>query len=342
MRIGIAFFFFLTMFVVGVLLLKFSATSDVLLKNRLVIISPHWEGIQYEFERAFKKHIRETEDNREIDNEWFDVGGGTSTIKRFLEQEFQKYTGRGDGKDGVGIDVLFGGGTELYLEFSKPRPGPDGKRGGPPILASYQLPAVLLDEIPETLTPSRAPGGIRIYDRTGRCGLEIVETLNDAGIRTRRPLAVGFFTNEEGARFPPDMMGSGVQQGALPLDEMLAAVGIDGKTVGSELERIGYVGDVEPRTLHPARPRPGAARRRRAGTSRWNTRSRAPPAPRPDPGGRHPAPRSSACSGSRPFRGSGWRGDAHLGDLRARWVDCSAGTGRKDRAQGSGDTPGGL
>lgn len=83
-------------------------------------------------------------------------------------------------------------------------------------------------------------------------GLEVVETLNEAGVQTRHPLGVGFFTNEEGARFPPDMMGSGVQQCALSLDEMLAVVGIDGKNVAAELERIGYAGDVEPGTLHPA------------------------------------------------------------------------------------------
>ncbi|HUF86305.1 MAG TPA: Zn-dependent hydrolase [Thermohalobaculum sp.] len=83
-------------------------------------------------------------------------------------------------------------------------------------------------------------------------GLEIVETLNEAGIRTRHPVAVGAFTNEEGARFPPDMMGSGVSQGALDLAEMLAATGIDGRTVGDELNRIGYAGDVAPGALRPA------------------------------------------------------------------------------------------
>ena len=74
-------------------------------------------------------------------------------------------------------------------------------------------------------------------------GLEVIQTLNDAGITTRRPLAVGFFTNEEGARFAPDMMGSGVHQGALELDEMLAVTGIDGVTVGDQLQKIGYAGD---------------------------------------------------------------------------------------------------
>jgi len=73
-------------------------------------------------------------------------------------------------------------------------------------------------------------------------GLEVIASLNDAGISTRRPLAVGFFTNEEGARFAPDMMGSGVHQGALNLDEMLASKSIDGKILGEELKRIGYDG----------------------------------------------------------------------------------------------------
>jgi N-carbamoyl-L-amino-acid hydrolase len=74
-------------------------------------------------------------------------------------------------------------------------------------------------------------------------GLEVVATLNDAGIRTRFPLAVAFFSNEEGARFAPDMMGSMVHQGHLALEDMLAVRGIDGTTVGAELARIGYAGD---------------------------------------------------------------------------------------------------
>lgn len=76
-------------------------------------------------------------------------------------------------------------------------------------------------------------------------GLEVIASLNDAGITTRRPLAVGFFTNEEGARFAPDMMGSGVHQGAFDLDEMLATRGIDNSILGEELERIGYAGAAE-------------------------------------------------------------------------------------------------
>lgn len=56
-------------------------------------------------------------------------------------------------------------------------------------------------------------------------------------------LAVGFFTNEEGARLAPDMMGSGVQQGALSLDECLDTLSIDGKSVREELSAIGYAGE---------------------------------------------------------------------------------------------------
>lgn len=74
-------------------------------------------------------------------------------------------------------------------------------------------------------------------------GLEVVAALRDANRRTKRPIAVAFFTNEEGARFAPDMMGSLVFQGDMPLDEALAVRGIDGAIVGDELRRIGYAGE---------------------------------------------------------------------------------------------------
>ena len=73
-------------------------------------------------------------------------------------------------------------------------------------------------------------------------GLEVVELLAEREIRLPRPLAVAFFTNEEGARFAPDMMGSLVYVGGMPLEEALGTVGIDGATVGDELRRIGYAG----------------------------------------------------------------------------------------------------
>lgn len=74
-------------------------------------------------------------------------------------------------------------------------------------------------------------------------GLEVVATLNEAKIQTPRSLVVGIFTNEEGARFAPDMLGSLVYVGGMPLDEALAAKAIDGPRLGDELKRIGYNGD---------------------------------------------------------------------------------------------------
>nr|WP_319565732.1 Zn-dependent hydrolase [uncultured Rhodoferax sp.] len=73
-------------------------------------------------------------------------------------------------------------------------------------------------------------------------GLEVIATLRQAGIQPRRPLAVAVFTNEEGARFQPDMMGSLVYVGGLPLAEALVTCDADGVTVQTELQRIGYQG----------------------------------------------------------------------------------------------------
>ncbi len=73
-------------------------------------------------------------------------------------------------------------------------------------------------------------------------GLEVVETLSEAGASPTRPIAVAFFTNEEGARFPPDMLGSLVYVGGMPLEDALDITGIDGTNVGAELEKIGYRG----------------------------------------------------------------------------------------------------
>ncbi len=82
-------------------------------------------------------------------------------------------------------------------------------------------------------------------------GLEVVRTLNAANVTTRRPIAVAFFTNEEGARFQPDMMGSLVYVGGIRLDEAYAASDKDGASVGDELRRIGYLGPAKPGELQP-------------------------------------------------------------------------------------------
>ncbi|MCP4329587.1 MAG: Zn-dependent hydrolase [Alphaproteobacteria bacterium] len=74
-------------------------------------------------------------------------------------------------------------------------------------------------------------------------GLEVVRALNDAGIETESPIEVAVWTNEEGARFAPSMVGSAVFAGAYSLDKGLACADADGATIGAELGRIGYAGE---------------------------------------------------------------------------------------------------
>lgn len=82
-------------------------------------------------------------------------------------------------------------------------------------------------------------------------GLEVIETLNEANIETEIPLAVAFFTNEEGSRFQPDMMGSLVFVGDLPLEKALSTFGIFGEIVEDSLTRIGYNGKAPCGTFKP-------------------------------------------------------------------------------------------
>lgn len=82
-------------------------------------------------------------------------------------------------------------------------------------------------------------------------GLEVIATLKETGFQPSRPIVVGAFTNEEGVRYAPDMMGSLVYVGGLEVETALAAVGIDGSILGDELSRIGYAGGQEPGFLRP-------------------------------------------------------------------------------------------
>ncbi len=75
-------------------------------------------------------------------------------------------------------------------------------------------------------------------------GLEVIRTLNSHGIRTRAPLEVVFWTNEEGTRFTPVMMGSGAFAGVFGAEEVRMQQDGAGLKVGDELRRIGYLGDV--------------------------------------------------------------------------------------------------
>jgi N-carbamoyl-L-amino-acid hydrolase len=80
-------------------------------------------------------------------------------------------------------------------------------------------------------------------------GLEVVRSLNDAGVATRAPLDVIAWTNEEGSRFVPTMMGSGVFAGVHTLDYALAQTDIAGVSVRDALEAIGYAGRAQPQPL---------------------------------------------------------------------------------------------
>jgi len=85
-------------------------------------------------------------------------------------------------------------------------------------------------------------------------GLEVVRTLNDLGVRTRRPIEVACWTNEEGCRFAPAMLGSGVVAGVYDLGFAYSRRDRTGKDLGGELGRIGYMGAAlaQRRPLHAA------------------------------------------------------------------------------------------
>ena len=91
-------------------------------QDRVVILSPHWEGIQQEFERAFIEHWHETT-GRTVEIEWLDQGG-TSAIMRFIRDRFSQDS------TGIGVDIFFGGGVDPHLRLTdmhltQPVPMPD-------------------------------------------------------------------------------------------------------------------------------------------------------------------------------------------------------------------------
>jgi len=82
-------------------------------------------------------------------------------------------------------------------------------------------------------------------------GLAVVRAYRKAGVSPARSIIVAAFTNEEGVRYQPDMMGSLVYAGGLPLQQALDTLGTDGTRLGDELERIAYAGDFEPGSIVP-------------------------------------------------------------------------------------------
>ncbi len=98
---------------------------------------------------------------------------------------------------------------------------------GPPVMMGSHIDTV-------------ATGGIYDGNLGVLAGLEVIETLS--GVPTKRPLAVAFFTDEEGARFAPDMLGSLVFAGGMTVEEAHDIIAVDGARLGDELARIGYLG----------------------------------------------------------------------------------------------------
>src|SRR5713101_1679398 len=118
-----------------------------------------------------------------------------------------------------------------------------GQRAGeaalPPVIMGSHV-----DSVP---TGGRYDGQLGVL-----CGLEVIRTLNDEQIRTRHPVTLAIFTNEEGARFQPAMIASGVMAGKIALEDAYNARDKDGLRLVDELERIGYLGP-EPCVARPLR-----------------------------------------------------------------------------------------
>ncbi len=110
-------------------------------QDTLVLLSPHSDEIQNEFTAAFEGHY-ERETGREISLEWLDVGGGTSSIMRYIKGEF------GRSPEGIEIDLFFGGGLDPYTELAEMG-----------LFETYRLPREILDRVPAVIG-----GGIPVYD----------------------------------------------------------------------------------------------------------------------------------------------------------------------------------
>jgi N-carbamoyl-L-amino-acid hydrolase len=104
-----------------------------------------------------------------------------------------------------------------------------GEPGQPPVMIGSHA-----DSVP---TGGKYDGQLGVL-----CGLEVICALNDARARTRHPVTLVIFTNEEGARFQPAMIASGVLAGKISLEDAYNARDKDGLRLVDELERIGYLG----------------------------------------------------------------------------------------------------
>ena len=143
------------------------------------------------------------------------------------------------------------------------------------------------EALPPVLMGSHAdsvPTGGRYDGQLGvLCALEAIRTLNDGSARTRHPVSLAIFTNEEGARFQPAMIGSGVMAGKIALEDAYNARDKDGLRLVDELERIGYLGP-EPCIPRPCAPTSSSTSSRARSSRRRASPSASSRASSPSPG----------------------------------------------------------
>src|SRR6478735_6884951 len=114
-----------------------------------------------------------------------------------------------------------------------------GRRPGPPVMTGSHIDTV-------------RTGGIYDGNLGVLAGLEVIETLIEHDVETEHGIAVAFFTDEEGSRFAPDMLGSLVYVGGMSVEQARDVIAIDGARLGDELEAIGYAGPTPCPDVAPA------------------------------------------------------------------------------------------
>ena len=108
--------------------------------DQLVLMSPHSDEIKNEFEAAFQIYYQQ-KIGREMRLEWLDIGGGTSSILRYIKSEFKR------SPNGIDIDLFFGGGMDPYIDLSERN-----------FCEPYKLPEDILTRLPAKI------GGVPLYD----------------------------------------------------------------------------------------------------------------------------------------------------------------------------------
>jgi beta-ureidopropionase / N-carbamoyl-L-amino-acid hydrolase len=145
-------------------------------------------------------------------------------------------------EDRQGRDLMVGWMRQAGLRVTVDQMGNIfGERAGEP----GRAPVMMGSHVDSVPTGGKYDGQLGVL-----CALEAIRTLNDQRVRTRHPVTLVIFTNEEGARFQPAMIASGVMAGKIPLEDAYNARDKDGLRLVDELERIGYLG------AEPCVPRP--------------------------------------------------------------------------------------